>query len=234
MSRTPQLGEVIEEGALTVLAERNQTMPGRVVSYDRTTQRAQVEPALRIARGDVDGDGVIDYDPLPVLLNVPVQWPRAGGYAMHMDLREGDWVLLVVCARSLDEWMDAGTTGVEPADLRVGALQDAVAIPGVYPNGDGLGASVARAAELVISDEAGAVQVRLRAGEVVVTAPVVRLGGPGANTPIALASATDGLLSAIVTELNKVIVAVNALAPGTAVPIPIPIASVAATKVRAE
>jgi len=230
LERTPTLDEVIERAILAVLCERAQTMPAQVLAYDRLTQRAQVQPALKIARGDLDGDGEIDYDALPVLVEVPVLWPRGGGYALHLPLEPGDTVLLVVTARSLEEWLERGGVDVEPQDLRVLALQDAVAIPGLYPAPEALSGNVARASEAVLSTQDAATQLRVAAATITATAQTVLLGGPGATDPVAL----SGLVA---VELGKVALAITTLStqlialgqPG-AVYTP---ASVAATQTRA-
>lgn len=56
--------------------------------------------------------------------------------------------------------------------------------------------------------------------------------GTGASSPVAKGDASDALFSAIVTQLNKLIAYVNGVAPGTATPIPFPLASVASARVK--
>jgi len=232
--RTPQLSEVIEAGALTVFAERGQSMPARVITYDRLTQRAQVQPAISIARGDLDGDGLIDFTELPVVDDVPVIWPRGGGFSLHLPLGPGDWVLLIIASRSLDDWMARGETGVEPADLRLGALQDAIAIPGMFPNPEPLSADAARAGEAVLSTSSGNAQVRLSAaGVATITAPEVRLGGPSATLYVALGAPVVSNLSDIAVALAEISVQLIALGQTGVVP-PYTPSAVSATKTKAE
>lgn len=225
---TPQMPQILERVALTVLAERCQTMPARVERYDSTTGRAMVQPALKIALGDVDGDGELDYDTLPVL-DVPVWQLRAGDLVVHVPLAPGDWVLLVVACRSLDEWWERGEV-VEPQDLRVLTLQDAVALPGLYPSTAPLSADAARAGELILGTVDGATQVRIKPGEIIVTAPTVRLGTPGASDPVALSSSVQTELAKIATAITTISAQLIALSqPGVAyVP-----GGVAATRVAA-
>lgn len=233
MTRTPQLSEVIEAGALTIFAERCQTMPARVEAYDVATQRAQLKPAIAIARGDLDGDGEIDFEGLPVVDNVPVLWPRGGGFSMHLPLAPGDWVLMVVPSRSMDEWLERGDVDITPADLRIGHIQDAVAIPGLFPNPEAIGAAGARAGEAVISSSSGAVQVRLSAGQAIITAPDVRLGGPGATLPVALGAPVLNNLGDIATALASISAQLIALGQTGVVP-PYTPSAVSASKTKAE
>lgn len=241
LNRSPTIAELIQRGALQLAAARPTAFIARVEAYDRTTQRATVQPALRQFWGDGSGDdGEGSWrDFSAPLINVPVQFPAWGDWVIHGELRahsdsqEGDYVLCVVSARSLDEWLERGGIGVEPADVRVRMPEDCIALPAVWPDPSALPGSVARAGELVLSKRDGSTQIRIADGEVTITAGTVRLGSPGASDPVALSGQTDANLLGIVTELNKVIAFANTITPGTAIPIT-PQPSVAAGKVNAE
>ena len=104
----------------------NTAMPGSIVSYDYTQQKAQVQPDLR--RKYKDGS----VQSMPELVNVPVIFPQGGGFHMHWPLNPGDTVLLVFSQRSMDEWLKSGGE-VTPQDPRMLDLSDAIAIPGLIP-----------------------------------------------------------------------------------------------------
>jgi hypothetical protein len=92
-------------------------------------QTIDVQPDIN----NVFDDGVILE--LPPILDVPVQFPSAGGGIMSFPIKKGDTVLLVFSMHSLDEWMEgkaADTGSITPADRRMYNLNDAIAIPGVY------------------------------------------------------------------------------------------------------
>lgn len=230
--RTPELGELLDLASLTVYAERGHTMPGVVQSYNASTQRALVKPALPIARGDIDGDGELDFDALPVI-EVPVVWLRVAGWALHMPIAAGDGVLLIICARSLDTWIESGELDQAPADLRIAALQDAVAIPGLFAAPGALTAAQTLPDEVVLSSSSGATRLRLSASKVIVEAGEVVLGAAAATTALARADRVDTNLSEIETALTAVNLQLVALGQAGIAP-PYVKTSTAADKVKGQ
>lgn len=102
----------------------NIAMPAKIVSYDHTTQLASIQPLFK--RTFADGT-VLD---LPIIPNVPVQFPRSAKAFIHMPLSEGDACFLLFSQRSLDTWKQSGNI-VDPAEDRKFDLSDCIAIPGV-------------------------------------------------------------------------------------------------------
>jgi len=195
--------------------ELHTALPGRVVRYDAEAQTADVEPMIRRALRGTDGTTV--RETMPVIRAVPLCWPRAGGFFVHMPLAAGDFVLLVCCERDLARWRQAGEAS-DPIDRRHHHLAHAVAIPGVYPRTRQLTDTPSDA--LVIGREGGAtIQIR--------TDDEIHLGS-GASGSVALASLIDAVFAAIRGAANgdAIPAAVNAAFP--------PGSTVAATKVRAE
>ena len=120
------IGSAIQDARVSL----NTMLPGIVHKYDADTQRAQVQVAIK--RKDLLGN---TYQ-IPVITEVPVTWPRAGNAILHFPLTEGDGVMLMFSARSLDNWRVQGGV-VEPAEVvRFHDLSDAVAVPGLYPDND--------------------------------------------------------------------------------------------------
>lgn len=97
-------------------------MPAQVLAYDHTNQRASVQPMLR----------KIDGESRPIIPNVPVIFPRAGGASLTMPVNVGDAVLLVFLDRSIDDWLARGGE-VSLTDVRAHNYNDAVALPGLMP-----------------------------------------------------------------------------------------------------
>lgn len=209
-ARTPSLEEVIEEGARVTVNAMHTTFIARVERYDAATQRCTLTPAVCA----FDEAGEV-YEPIGVLVSVPWVPLRAGGWVIHLAPQEGDWVTVQCAERSLDEWRLAAAVDQQPADLRRFHLDDAIASFGPWPDGAPLGASVARVGELVLSDEAGTVQLRLRAGEVIVDAPSVKLGGAGASEAVALATKVEAELNKLRDAFNGHTHAVAGVTPGS-------------------
>lgn len=102
--------------------EINTTLDGTIVSYDRATQRAKVQPKLERRFGDK----VLQA---PVLEEIKVAMPGGGGFGVHYDMKPGDPVTLHVRQRSVDKSQTEGGDA-NGAPGRMHDLSDALAYPG--------------------------------------------------------------------------------------------------------
>jgi hypothetical protein len=101
-------------------ANINTCMPGIIRSYDEATQSVTVQPAIKRI---FIGKGAID---LPVLVDVPVKFPRGGGFVLTFPISKGDECLLSFSQRAIDFWWKNG--GVQlPSEYRMHDLSDAFA-----------------------------------------------------------------------------------------------------------
>lgn len=207
------------------------TYPGYVVSYDRSTQTADVQVIPRMRRRDPDTD-LVTYVRVPVIPNVPVRFDSGTGWSFVGDLSAGDPVVVHVCACSIDEWRATGNADTEPQIPRRWDFTDAFAEPGGRPNADPLPSSA------------------YAAGAAVLRSSDVRLGSSSATDFVALASLVSANLAALATALAPYITAYNAAvatanSSGTPTPMVITVnpgatplvfapTAVAATKVKAE
>ena len=128
----PSLSEVIRMGVLRELANLHTALPGRVEAYDPQTRLAKVKPLLRRMY-----EGESQAVDLPVISNVPVLHPRTANAQVSLPVAAGDCVLLIFCERSIDRWLELGGT-VDPQDAAMHSLNEAIAIPGLYPKGQPL------------------------------------------------------------------------------------------------
>jgi hypothetical protein len=102
----------------------NTMIPGEIVSYDATRQKATVQPRLAMKVGD-------QTIRAPELMEVPYAYQRAGGVVWHSEPKKGDEVMLVASQRSLDRsGDDASDTSGERG--RMHSLSDTVAMPSPY------------------------------------------------------------------------------------------------------
>lgn len=106
-------------------------LPGIIESYDPTHQTATVQPAVQ---GQVTApDGTVTLLSLPVITDVPVQFPAGGGFSLTFPVVKGDECLIVFASRGIDAWHALG--GVQqPTAARKHNLSDAFAIVGVRSN----------------------------------------------------------------------------------------------------
>lgn len=126
----PTLAQVISQAITFVLSNVHTSMPGRVESYDQSTGLANVQPTLKRKYASED-----EATEMPIISNVPVVMQRSSNAIIKTPLLPGDYVLLVFSERGIDRWLQNGGV-VDPLDSAMFALNDAVAIPGLYPNGE--------------------------------------------------------------------------------------------------
>lgn len=102
----------------------NTALPGIVKKYNITTKRAEVVPAiLQTFTTEAPAKS------LPVIFDVPVIFPSAGGYTLTMPIQPGDSVLLVFSQRGLTGFKEEFTESL-PTATSLLSLPDAVAIVG--------------------------------------------------------------------------------------------------------
>jgi hypothetical protein len=170
-------------------------MPATVVTYTAATQVAKVKPLLK--RAVVGEDGTTIQEELPEIPQVPVMFPRGGGYFLTFPLVPGDMVMLIFMDKSIDGFMlSAGNIAQDQIDLRMHHLTDAVAIPGFYPLTKPIQALVQTDAVFGAENNA---QVRAKGSTVDVTTAgaIAAVGGF-----VALANLVSAELTKIQTALN--------------------------------
>lgn len=140
MNREERLDD--PEEALRIALENQQAqmwtaLPGVVVSANLSAQTVSVQPTIQ---GSVVSPlGSAQLVNLPLLVDVPIVWPRAGGFALTFPVSTGDEVLLVFSSRCIDAWWQSGGVGA-PVEPRMHDLSDAFAIlaptsqPKILPN----------------------------------------------------------------------------------------------------
>lgn len=155
MPREPSIAEVIRDA---LAAFGNQLMVAtvaKVITYNPADNTLVCLPVIRHASnlaGEVDHE---DSVPIP---DVPVLWPRSGGYAATFPILPNDHVLLVFTHENTMMWRETGAIS-NPGDLRRHNLSNAWAIPGPSPMTQPLSPDVthlaARAAGMVMGKDGG-------------------------------------------------------------------------------
>lgn len=159
MSLQPTLAEVLAAAMDSRLADVHTSVPGKIKSYDAATQKAEVE--ITVNRVELNSQGAAVYEEYPVLPNVPVAWPRGGGYSMQFPLDVGDHVLLVFGESDSSRWRTSGEVG-NPGEVQRHTLSYAYAIPCIAPDDDTLPDGSAEA--LVTVPSGGHLSVRTDGG----------------------------------------------------------------------
>jgi hypothetical protein len=153
----------------------NTSLPGIVKSYDPDTQTVQVRPAIQRIFREM---GAVE---LPLLVDVPVHFPRGGNFVLTFPIAKGDECLLSFSQRCIDFWWAKG--GVQlPAELRTHDLSDAFACVGYSSKPRVVANASTDSVELRTLD--GAAKVSIDGGNNIdcTTNAFVRLNAPpGAN-----------------------------------------------------
>jgi len=125
------LADNIKQGVDNRIKDLHSSMPGIVQSFDAEKQTASVQPAIRRVFITREGtDEILSPSDLPVLINVPVQFPRGGGFSLTFPVKKGDECLIVFAERAIDNWHKFG--GVrDPNARRFHSLSDATAFVGL-------------------------------------------------------------------------------------------------------
>ncbi|WP_334469258.1 Gp138 family membrane-puncturing spike protein [Arsenophonus sp. PmNCSU2021_1] len=103
-------------------------MPCIVQSFDASKVTCVVQPAIKGAL--TDSQGQVQSVNLPLLVDVPVIFPRGGGVTMTFPIKSGDECLVVFADRCIDFWWQNGVIQ-EAIDPRQHDLSDAFAFIGV-------------------------------------------------------------------------------------------------------
>jgi hypothetical protein len=185
--------------------------PGRVQSYDATTQTADIVPLIRQQVPQPDGSYALEE--LPVMPSVPVVWPRVGAWFLAMALVPGDTVQLLCNTSAIGHWRTGTGDVTDPGDLRRQHLAHAVALPGLYTRGKALAHAPSGDTGLVLGSDTSGARVaflangtlRVTQGDATVlevdTAGVVHLGG-AAGELVALSNLVAAQLTALKTAIN--------------------------------
>lgn len=104
-------------------------MPGIVQSFDPVEQTVTVQPAIKERIADQDGN--VQTVNLPLLLDVPIVVPRAGGISLTLPVQAGDECLIIFGDMCIDAWWSHGGVQVQ-AEKRRHDLSDAFCILGVW------------------------------------------------------------------------------------------------------
>ncbi|MGE5989813.1 Gp138 family membrane-puncturing spike protein [Klebsiella michiganensis] len=113
--------------AQAIMSAMRVSIPGIIQSFDPNAVTAIVQPAIKGAEQDESGAEVSVN--LPLLVDVPVVFPRGGGCTLTFPVKEGDECLVIFADRCIDFWWQSG--GIqEPVDGRMHDLSDAFAIIG--------------------------------------------------------------------------------------------------------
>lgn len=164
----------------------NNALPGIIRSFNPESVTCDVDIAI-LAKLTKAGTGSEDFQresvSYPILVDIPVVFPRGGGVTLTFPVKEGDECLIVFSSRSIDFWWQNG--GVqERADGRVLDLSDAFVILGPQSQAQKISNISTSAAQLRSDDGSAFVEVGVDGnitattqGSITFNAPTITLNG---------------------------------------------------------
>ena len=154
--------------AQAIMSAMRVSIPGIIQSFDPDAVTAVVQPAIKGAEQDESGAEVSVN--LPLLVDVPVVFPRGGGCTLTFPVKEGDECLVIFADRCIDFWWQSG--GIqEPVDGRMHDLSDAFCIVGPQSQAKKISDISTSAVELRSDDGSAKLSLNPVSGEISGTAP---------------------------------------------------------------
>jgi hypothetical protein len=176
MNQTLTLAQLIKQAIENRLLEVHTALVGRIERYDHQAQLADIQPTSKA---------------LPLLVDVPLLFPRAGDFFISLPVQVGDFVQVVLNESSIDDFLTETANKIDASGRFT--LQGAVAIPGIYPFSKPI--TGAHKTNLVLGKDKG-VQVHIDDEK-------IRLGSEVANEALALAKNVSRELEKFRTAFNS-------------------------------
>nr|WP_228351034.1 MULTISPECIES: Gp138 family membrane-puncturing spike protein [Limnobaculum] len=157
----------------SVSAELRVAAPGIIQSFDADAVTCVVQLAPRGS----DGNGSVD---LPVLVDIPVSFPRGGGVTLTFPISQGDECLVIYSDRCIDFWWQSGSVQ-ETVEPRMHDVSDAFVIVGPQSQAKKIGGISTTAAQFRSDDGSTYFEIDPTTKKIKIVAP----GGIDVITPVA-------------------------------------------------
>lgn len=175
--RPAELQETLERVREKSVANARTALPGVILSFDPDTVTCVVSLCSKSSKPvpyeDIGKTESMDF---PLLVDLPVVFPRGGGVTLTFPLAGGDECLVVFSDRCIDFWWQNG--GVqELVDWRSHDLSDAFVIPGPQSQAKKISGISTTAAQLRTDDGSAFIELA-PGGAVNITSPQITFNGP--------------------------------------------------------
>lgn len=130
---TASLDSVLDQSGNELSSRLRVAMPAIVVDFNNEQQTVTLQPAIS------GSDGAGSEIKMSPLADVPVKFPRGGGFAFTFPIVAGDEGLAVIADRCIDAWFATGKIS-QADDHRQHDLSDSFFLPGVSSISRAIGA----------------------------------------------------------------------------------------------
>ncbi|AVC42605.1 translation initiation factor IF-2 [Achromobacter xylosoxidans] len=167
------------------------SLPGIVQGFDATAGTVSVQPAIQGVQQAADGGvAAVEY---PLLVDVPVFFPRGGGCTLTFPISAGDECIVVFSARAIDAWWQSGQVQA-PTEPRMHDMADGFALVGPFSQAKMIGNVSTVATQLRSDDGSTFFELNPATKKIRIVAP----GGLDVVSPLSTFSAAvtiNGLLT---------------------------------------
>lgn len=191
VERLKNESDVFRAHARNIASNLRVALPGVVVSFNADAQTVEVDLAIQ---DRVILNGNAQYMQIPRLLDVPVVFPRAGGFTLTMPVQKGDECLVVFADMCINAWWangavespDGGYIGQQHERPRRHSFSDGFAIIGAWSQPRKLSGYSTSSVQLRSDDastliEVGSSEVTIKAQTVTVQATTVSVEAENAT-----------------------------------------------------
>lgn len=167
--------------------------------FNPQTMTVSVQPSVQEV---IRVDGIPTLTTLPILDDVPISLPRAGGWSLTFPIAIGDECLLVFADMSFDHWWESGGVQKQPdGKLYRHDIGDAMAIFGITSQPRALADYATDSAQLRSDD--GSVVIDLASGQITLTAPAtVVTSGSGTPMPLMTKAFYDYFVASVLPHIT--------------------------------
>ena len=129
MQSNNEIKSIIKDWTNDRVANIHTCTPGKIISYNPKTNRADVQPVGEFKTNDERSL------PYPIIHNAPIIFPTGNGgkSGITFPIKSGDGCLIVFSEGQLEDFL-AGEKKSDSDDPRRHSLNDAIIIPGLYTN----------------------------------------------------------------------------------------------------
>jgi phage baseplate assembly protein gpV len=143
-------------------------LPAIIQSFDASALTCTAQPAIQAQVRAQDGS--TSWVALPLLVDVPVCFPRGGGCTLTFPVAAGDEALIVFSSRCIDAWWQSGGVQVQ-AELRMHDLSDGFAILGPFSQATKISGWSSNSVQLRSNDASTYIDLNPTAQKVKIVAP---------------------------------------------------------------
>lgn len=120
--------QLLETAIDSALVDLHTCLPGSIISFDSVAQTVHAQ--VQIRRVHVDKNGIESTVAVPVLVDVPILFPKCAGFSITLPVKPGDNCLIFFSERDIDNWHNSGSLS-NPRTRRKFDFSDGFCFPGV-------------------------------------------------------------------------------------------------------